>query len=1077
MRIALYILMIVSLVSCQKGNTRKSPKAIKGVLDLRSLPDGKKGWNFSEDGVVNLQGEWEFYWMEFLEPGNPEIEKNISPEQKKYINKPGVWNNFQVDGKPIGSTGFTTYRLTVLLPSAEESKRNTLAIRLSTASSAFRFYVDGKLLTEVGKIGKSAEEANPEFRPHIIVLPDLKDSVEFVFHVSNYSHDKGGLWGFTWFGTIQDLQRMRENSISLDLFIFGALFLMGFYHLGLFLLRTKDSTTLLFGLFCLFISIRSLMTGEKIWVQLFPGFSWFLAIKIEYLILYLGVPIIIEFVAKVFPSEIPNWLRKGIILSPLLLSLTIILFEPIVFTKYLPFMHVVIVIALLTSIYTLSLAVYRKRFGAITFVFGFFVFTITIVNDLLFSNGVIRTGHFAPFGFLFFVFSQAFFLSKRFTNAFTQVETLSQSMESQNRKLEEQNHKLQDLDRQKDEFLANTSHELRTPLNGIIGLAESLVDGVAGEQSKEAKANLNLIISSGRRLSNLINDILDFSKLKHKELQVNLQPVDIYSITNLVIQLSEPLVKKKNLKLINQIPESTTAVLADENRLQQILHNVIGNAIKFTEEGSVTVSANLKENSQVLEIQIADTGIGIPKDKLEKVFESFEQVDASNTRKYGGTGLGLSVTKQLVELQGGNIWVESELGKGSKFYFTIPVTDSMPHKIEKSTMTPIHQSLEEGNAIEENESKTKANAHILVVDYEPVNLQVISNHFSLRGYKVTTMVGGKEALEYLEKEKPDLVLLDVMMPNMTGFEVCEKIREKYDMNQLPVLFLTAKNNASDLLEGFEAEGNDYVVKPFSKVELLSRVETHIKLKDKTNEIALVSKVKDEFLSNLSHEIKTPLSVIYAYAEMLNNGKDFPDKIKKYSNKIYDSAQKLNEYVSDLILISDIESNLQLQNSDLDSVELINRVVNTYKPLMAEKEINLKLNLPNKMNLSGDSILLEKAISAVMKNAIVYNKSGGSIEISIGQSSLRLRSGSESAGIQIQITDTGIGIAKEHQEKVFEKFFRVDSSLTYEVSGVGVGLFIARKIIELHNGKIVLESEIEKGTTVLIQIPISESNEK
>jgi len=264
------------LVSCEKGNERKSPKEVKGVLDLRSLPDGTNNeWDFSKDGVVSLSGEWEFYWKEFLDPNIREQGANLfllPSEQKKYISLPGVWNQFEMDGKPVGSTGYATYRLTVLLPKGKEENKHSLAIRFSTVSSAYRLFANGNLVTEVGKISKNQEEAIPEYRPHIILLPDLNDSVELVFHVSNFSHDKGGLWRGTTFGKLENLQRMRENSVSLDLFLFGALFLMGLYHLGLFALRTKESSTLLFGLFCLFISIRSLITGEKYWVQLFPGF-------------------------------------------------------------------------------------------------------------------------------------------------------------------------------------------------------------------------------------------------------------------------------------------------------------------------------------------------------------------------------------------------------------------------------------------------------------------------------------------------------------------------------------------------------------------------------------------------------------------------------------------------------------------------------------------------------------------------------------------------------------------------------------------------------------------------------------
>lgn len=248
----------------------------------------------------------------------------------------------------------------------------------------------------------------------------------------------------------------------------------------------------------------------------------------------------------------------------------------------------------------------------------------------------------------------------------TEVRHLAQSFNKMVREIRR-------ADQIKDEFLANTSHELRTPLNGIIGLSESLIDGVTGDLSHDTKDNLGLIISSGKRLANLVNDILDFSKIKNNELALQIQPLNVQALTEVVLTLCQPLVGSKSLQLVNGIPPSASTVLADENRLQQVLYNLLGNAIKFTETGQVTVLADSWE-VDYLAISISDTGIGIPQEKFNQIFRSFEQADGSTAREYGGTGLGLSVTKQLVQLHGGQIWVESQVGHGSTFTFTLPIT-------------------------------------------------------------------------------------------------------------------------------------------------------------------------------------------------------------------------------------------------------------------------------------------------------------------------------------------------------------------------------------------------------------------
>ncbi len=446
-------------------------------------------------------------------------------------------------------------------------------------------------------------------------------------------------------------------------------------------------------------------------------------------------------------------------------------------------------------------------------------------------------------------------LASSFNSMIERIKNYTESLEAKNTELSE-------IDKLKDEFLANTSHELRTPLNGIIGIAESMIDGATGQLHQEQVANLLMIAHSGRRLSNLVNDILDFSQLKHKTIELQIKPIGMRELADVVLTLSQPLANQKSLQLINAIPPEVPVVDADENRVQQILYNLIGNAIKFTEVGTVEVSALVikpafrnDEQKGMLEIAVTDTGIGISADKLDRIFESFEQADGSITRAYGGTGLGLAITKQLVELHGGKICVNSTLGKGSCFTFTLPISKDAASE-DRTLYRPAIFSLanansrlekiqlvskpEEFQAVQSQASEINSTAkslvlqnqkfNILIVDDEPINLQVLSNLLLLENYSITPTFDGIQAIELIEKGlRPDLILLDVMMPKMTGYEVCQKIREKFPANELPIVLLTAKNQALDLLEGFNSGANDYLTKPISKNELFARIKTHIQL--------------------------------------------------------------------------------------------------------------------------------------------------------------------------------------------------------------------------------------------------------
>jgi two-component system sensor histidine kinase ChiS len=418
---------------------------------------------------------------------------------------------------------------------------------------------------------------------------------------------------------------------------------------------------------------------------------------------------------------------------------------------------------------------------------------------------------------------------------------------------------LQKMDKLKDEFLANTSHELRTPLNGIIGIAESMVEGATGSISKQQDFNLQMIIASGKRLFNLVNDILDFSKLKHKNIELERRPVDIRAITDIVFTVLKPTIKNKTLNLINNIDTDFTLINVDEDRIQQIMYNLVGNGIKFTESGSVEVSAEHTENSVF--IRITDTGMGIPEDQLESIFEPFEQGDGSVERKYGGTGIGLTITRQLVELHNGKIFVKSDPGGGSTFTLKLPYEiipgnrdDYInPQVILENDITTTSLTDDEPEFVRyNNEEFTKDNFNILIVDDEPINLQVLQNQLSMENYSITQAESGMQALEFINSDnKFDLVLLDIMMPKMSGYEVCLKIREKFPASRLPIVMLTAKNRVSDLVEGFNLGANDYLTKPFTKKELMARIKSHIEL-SKIN-FALNRFVPHELIRFLGHD--------------------------------------------------------------------------------------------------------------------------------------------------------------------------------------------------------------------------------
>ncbi len=828
----------------------KPPQAKNGVLDLKS-------WDWRTRGPLPLNGEWEFYWNRFIEPGA--FKTGAQGQMTGLIGVPGVWNDFPSETGPLPGAGHATLRLKVLLP----PWNGELAFQLFTMGTAFDFSVNGAMLARVGEPGTGPESSVPAYRPHIVTMVPDSGELELVVQVSNFHYRKGGPWREIDFGPEEEVRALREHKILFDIFLFGSLLIMGLYHIGLFLSRKTDTTPLHFGIICLLFALRALVTGHYYLTYLFPGVPFELVIKLEYIAFFLGVAAFALFLQKLFPLDVPRWFVTTYLLIGVSLTMLTLATPARVYTHTIMPFQASVILSFICTIVIITIAIYRRRESAMLFMFGFAVVTLAGVNDILHTNYFINSTHLLPVAIFIFTFLQAFSLSRRFSSAFRAVEALSDQVSVKNIELTR-------LDSMKDEFLANTSHELRTPLNGINGLAESLLDGAAGELNAPQRDNIMMIAASGRRLAALVNDILDFARLKNREVPLALRPVDLRQVVEMLFKISRPLVGAKSLALENGVPRDLPLALCDENRIQQILLNLIGNAIKFTGVGEVRVLAEDKTGDEAgyIQVTVKDTGIGIPADKLEEVFESFQQADGSSDRAYGGTGLGLAITRSLVELHGGRLWAESGPGGGSSFHFTLRIADGAPGSAEKelqsgsgnqddriasSLVNDAEEAAQRASSRQDEDilrtfdlaEQPGREGTVLAVDDDPINLQVIVNFLSVEGYRVRTATSGPEALAMLEAEVPDLVLLDVMMPGMSGYEAAARIRKIIPYNELPIVLLTARNRVNDLVEGFAAGGSDYIVKPFSKSELITRTRFHIYLKNAFREGKRLAKIEQE----------------------------------------------------------------------------------------------------------------------------------------------------------------------------------------------------------------------------------------
>ncbi len=814
---------------------------------------------------VFLEGEWNFYPNQLLFPGES-VGKGAVP-----LSVPGTWNKILGTGN-----GYGTYTLRIPAPNNPD-KSKIFGLKIPDMATASRIFWNGKLVSQTGEVGKTKADSIPSYQFHLVPLTWEAGENDLIIQISNFHHYKGGMWEPPLFGEWEKISKVNQRDIASSLFLAGSVFIIALYHFGLYYWRRVDRGNLLFGLAAMMLSLRTLVTGERFLVNEFEHIlGWDFCLRLEYLTFYLSPYLFFAFFREFYPTYYSKWMHWTLAVPIFLFLLLLIFADTYTFTSTNAYFNVVLLFDIIIILQGVFRAVWDRQEGSLLFCLGLLAMAIASIIDVLNAYQILFSIDAVPFGIFLFILIQSLTLSRKFSRAFADVESLST--------------RLLALDKLKDEFLANTSHELKTPLNGIIGIAESMFDGIGGELNGEQRQNIGMIISSGKRLSSLVDDILDFSKMKNRDLNLELKAIDLQQIAEMVLVITRPLYHIKNLKVRNNVPMDFPAVLGDESRLQQILFNLIGNAIKFTDQGKIEIGAEIV--GKMAKFSISDTGVGIPSDKFELIFQSFEQVDASTTRRFGGTGLGLAISKRLVELHGGQIWVESSLGTGSVFYFTLPfaketdLTTEIASPIKNLWLDSYNKENLRPIEDEDIEMEKGDQIRILIVDDEPINRQVLKNQLTLLGYEVVEASNGGEAIKQIRDFGPfELMLLDIMMPGMSGYDVCSVVRESFSLYELPILFLTAKNQITDIVSALEAGGNDYLAKPFDKRELISRAKNLITLRRAVaeqnkyiafqNELSVARKLQSSIVPESTPKMKGIQSVFY-YEPMDSVGGDFFD---------------------------------------------------------------------------------------------------------------------------------------------------------------------------------------------------------
>jgi signal transduction histidine kinase len=627
------------------------------------------------------------------------------------------------------------------------------------------------------------------------------------------------------------------------------------------------------------------------------------------------------------------------------------------------------------------------------------------------------------------------------------------------------------IDRAKTAFFSNVSHEFRTPLTLMLGPVENLISEADGPLSGAQKRDLGILQRNAGRLLKLVNTLLDFSRIEAGRVTATYAPTDVAALTRELAGGFRSAMDHAGIHFDVSCEAIEAPVFLDRDMWEQIVLNLLSNALKFTFNGSIRVDLCLQDG--LVELSVTDTGTGIPASELPKIFDRFHRVEGAKSRTHEGTGIGLALTHELVRLHGGTITADSEIGKGTRFVVRVPtgrahlpddrVVAAPPPVSERSFVSLVDETArglpESAARTEQHVTRSSHAARVLVVDDNADMRDYLCQ--VLRGWEVTTATNGVVALEEAQTNPPDLIVTDVMMPELDGFGLLKELRTDPRTHAIPVLMLSARAGEEARVSGFDAGVDDYIVKPFSSRELIARVGSLLKLSRARREAEAANRTKDQFLAILGHELRNPLAPIMTALQLMNLRGDASGL--KERAVIDRQVRHLVRLVDDLLDVSRIaRGKIELRQQRIDLTDIVAAAIEETSPLLEQRHHRLHAAVPRGLLLTGDTTRLTQVVANVLSNAAKYTEPHGDIRIDGRQ---------DGGHVELRVKDSGIGISAEMLPRVFEMFAQERQALDRSDGGLGLGLTIVRNLVALHLGTVSVRSDgVGKGSEFVIRLP-------
>lgn len=995
----------------------------EGQLDLRN-------WDAQDDEVLLLDGDWEFYPSHLLM--DPERQSITDAYPKKLVQVPGKWNEDFQDGEST-PYGYGSYRLRLHV---NPDKNINYSLYVPSVRSASELYVNGRLIAESGQVGKTEDEYKAKNLPYSTSFtPDENGVIEIVIQVANFKDvRRSGIIRSVKFGSEATLSKERSLSLSLQLVTSIIFLIHSIYALILYFLGNREKKLVYFSLLLFSITFMNLISNdEKIFHLLFDvGYEW------DFRIANALIPIAcLALLQSMGQRSLPYWGVMNPVYSSITIGLSIVtlFLSPSQIITLFPVYYLLAGLAIASAVITIFKKIYRNISENLLLLLSLIAAAHHFVWVIYWREVGVSAVHY-PFDL---IISIGCFATIWFKDYFTMyAETAKLAL------------KLQKMNEHKDQFLANTSHEFKNPLHGIINMSQSVLMRERELLKTKSVHELETILTVGRRMSLLLNDLLDVESLREGHPRLQTKTIAIQPIVTGVMDMLQFLVEGKPIKIVNEIPKDFPPVIADENRVIQIMYNLLHNAIKYTLEGEIRIQAKVQVDRAF--ISISDTGIGIEENFLQHLFHPYEQAADIATNE-GGLGLGLNISKQLVELHGGELQVSTSFGKGSAFTFSLKLAQ-LNTEDATSTKAQHHVSLEGPTNhlmkpsihIKDTEMLSIANQStcmekqsmklpILIVDDDPINLQVLQSILSIDQYEITTATSGREALEHLMKKEWNLVISDVMMPNMSGYELTQIIRKRYSLTELPVLLLTARSDPKDIQTGFSAGANDYVTKPVDMVELRSRVQALTTIKKVMREQLqleaawLQSQIQPHFLFNT-------LNSIIALSEL-----DL--------NKMNHLLVELSEFLRNKFQYQPIDGLIPIE----EELSLSRSYLNIEQVRFGER-LKVVWELDECKDLKIPFLTIQPLVENAVRHGVIKRIDGGTVVIRVAV---------QDDEVEISVKDDGVGMNEDQVQSLLKR---------KEGSRTGIGLINSnQRLMRQFGTGLQITSNPNQGTTVSFVVKV------